>query len=173
MSEGASQPGFVEEYRTNLELWKHHDNLRQARNQNLLTANTILVTALGAVLALEPGTLRASLAAVLLAVFGLVTSSMWKSIARRNAEYVRLCRLQLLEVERSLPGFTTFRNIYEAMYLHKPIAFAAAGTTFQAAHRARGPSTAEENHLPTLLGVFWLIVLLGAVATLVWTARTA
>jgi len=171
--EGASQPGLVEEYRTNLELWKHHDNLRQSRNQNLLTANTILVTALGAFLALDPGTLRASLAAALLAAFGLVTCRIWRSIARRNAEYVRLCRLQLLEVERGLTGFTTFRNIYDAMYLHNPVAFAAAGTTFQASYKARGPSTAEENHLSTLLGVFWAIVLLGAVVALIWTIRKA
>lgn len=41
------QNSALEEYKINIDMWKHYDNLRQEKNKTFLTVNTILIPTLG------------------------------------------------------------------------------------------------------------------------------
>jgi hypothetical protein len=42
-----TQNSALEEYKINVDMWKHYDNLRQEKNKTFLTVNTILIATLG------------------------------------------------------------------------------------------------------------------------------
>ena len=69
-----------------LEMWRHYDSLRQAKNSGFTTANTVLV-AITAILLQEATGLI-----VVVAILGIVVSASWFLLLDRNAAYIEYHR---------------------------------------------------------------------------------
>lgn len=154
---------LLEEYRANVELWKHDDEVRQKRVGNFLTVNSILLVALVALANIKVSFLVLSLGGLLFSIFGFIICLIWHFVQVRNAEYVRFRRFQLRSIEARLPGLSTFTNTYNALYKHEKISFAGIKDTFVVESRAKSRSTVTEGRLPLLIGWFWCVIFFGAI----------
>ncbi len=157
---------LLEEYRANVEMWKHNDMLRQHRISNLLTVNTILLVALGAFLNFMDSLYSIVIISIFLSVFGLLICFIWNSILARNAEYVRFQRYQLRSIEARLPNVTTYTNIFEGFYKLKPVSFIDIDDTFIISPKASSRSTITEKNLPFIIVGFWLLVFITSLIAL-------
>ena len=149
---------LLAEYEANVALWQHDDSLRQQRNGTFLTVNTVLLTALAAVTALQAPIPYVGAIALVFSVFGVIVCRVWHVVQLRNAEYVRFRRYQLRSIEARLPGLTTFRNTYDAFYQGAEVKFPETGESFRVSTTAQRRSTLSEGLLPVLIGVFWSII---------------
>jgi hypothetical protein len=159
------QARLLEEYRVNVELWKHDDMLRQERNSTFLTATTLLLAVVGIVASGQPRADLLAGAALVAACFGLVVCGIWNRAQRRNAEYVRFRRFQLCEIEDQLADLSTFANTVSALNDHEEIRGRAG--SFSISPKGKKSSTLVEGHLPNAIALLWLGVAVGSVATIV------
>ena len=157
---------LLDEYNMNIELWKHDDNLRQLRNNNFLSVNALFVIALGTYISLRPPNVNLAAAMILLAVLCAPICLVWSRMQFRNSEYIRFRRMQLLSIETRLPGISTFKNTWDALYDHKTVKFLGSGGTFAVSKRGAGSSTAAENRLPLFILGFWLAILIAGILLL-------
>lgn len=112
----SSQNGALEEYKINIDMWKHYDNLRQEKNKTFLTANTILVPTLGFLLKDGISSDNVTLIASAVAFLGAIVCVLWFFLQTRNAKYIKYHILQTQELEVSkLAEYTTFRMQQETM----------------------------------------------------------
>jgi hypothetical protein len=101
----------LEEYKVNIDLWKHEDTLRQQRNSTFLTVSGALLVAISilagahAALALRAG------AAIAASVVGMSLCVLWTVVQARHDAYIRFRRLQLRDLESDL-GFSTFTRAW-------------------------------------------------------------
>ena len=163
-----AQARLLAEYQANVALWQHDDNLRQTRTGNFLGVNTALMAALGVVASLKPQWPFVAGIGLLFGVFGLSMCAIWYKVQLRSAEYIRFRRFQLLEIERQLPGLTTFRNTMQAFYGHQTIHFGAPAQDFTVEPRAATRSTVTEERLPFLIGGLWAAIFIAGVAFFLW-----
>ena len=80
-----SDPQFTPE--AHLDMWRHYDSLRQAKNSGFTTANTVLVAITG-VLFKEAAVLIA-----VVAILGIVVSVCWVLLLDRNTFYIEYHRM--------------------------------------------------------------------------------
>lgn len=105
----SNQNGALEEYKINIDMWKHYDNLRQEKNKTFITVNTILVPTLGFLVKDGLPSSEVTLIASLVAFLGAIVCVLWLFLQSRNAKYIEYHILQTMEIEKSkLAGFTTF-----------------------------------------------------------------
>ena len=162
------QSRLLEEYRANVVLWTHDDNLRQQRTANFLTVTTILLAGLALVISAELSLAIVGAVTVVAASFGLIVCTTWRNVHLRNAEYVRFRRFQLRDIEARLPGMTTFANKRDVFASDAHSAsFAATGERFDLDRAAARSSTGLEQRLPVAMTIFWSGMLLAGVALLV------
>lgn len=76
--------------KTHMEMWKHYDNLRQAKNSGFLTANSVLIAITG-LLFKEKGVAPLIL---LITVFGICFCVSWFLLLSRNTAYIEFHRRQ-------------------------------------------------------------------------------
>ena len=69
-----------------IEMWKHYDNLRQAKNSGFLTANSILVAITGFLY------LQAPEFGVFVSLVGIAISVSWFYLLNRNSDYIEYHR---------------------------------------------------------------------------------
>ena len=74
--------------KSHIEMWKHYDNLRQAKNNGFLTTNSILVAIVGFLLR-EPRPFIFFLFIVLISVVGLLVCVSWFLLLTRNYAYIK------------------------------------------------------------------------------------
>ena len=111
-----SQNQALEEYKINIEMWKHYDNLRQEKNKTFLTVNTILVATLGFLLKDGMSSDNVAPIASTVALLGAIVCVLWFFLQTRNAKYIKYHILQTLEIEKSsLEDYTTFNGQQETM----------------------------------------------------------
>jgi hypothetical protein len=84
--------------KTHIEMWRHYDTLRQAKNSGFLTANSILVAITG-LLFKEA---KAFVLIVLVSFVGILVCTSWFLLLARNAAYIEYHR------ERAGGGNKTF-----------------------------------------------------------------
>jgi hypothetical protein len=84
-----------DEYKANVDLWIYESTFRQQRSEAFLNINTILLTALGILITISPSIRNSSIVGVLIAIFGLLTCTIWRQILLRNSAYMRFRRYQL------------------------------------------------------------------------------
>ena len=77
--------------KTHIEMWKHYDNLRQAKNSGFLTTNSILVAIVGFLLR-EPRPVVFSILIVLISIVGLAVCISWFLLLSRNYAYIKYHR---------------------------------------------------------------------------------
>ena len=70
-----------------IEMWKHYDNLRQAKNSGFLTTNSILVAIVGFLLR-EPRPFIFLVFIVLISLVGLAVCVSWFLLLTRNYAYI-------------------------------------------------------------------------------------
>jgi len=75
---------LMAEYQVNVALWQHDDSLRQQRNGNFLTVNTVLLAALGALSALQAPLPYLGAIGVAFGVFGAIVCRVWHVVQVRN-----------------------------------------------------------------------------------------
>jgi len=73
---------------THIELWKHYDNLRQAKNSSFLTANTIFAAVVGLTFVQDTTFI------VSIALLGIVIGVAWFLLLTRNGDYIAFHRLR-------------------------------------------------------------------------------
>ncbi len=147
---------LIAEYQANVELWKHDDSLRQQRQSNFLTVNTILVVGLGALTGFKPPLLNLGIVVFLFSIFGFLMSMIWYQVQVRSSEYVRFRRFQLHHIESKLADADTFTNTFHVFYNHKQIVFGDDTPPFLLSDQAKRRSTLSEGKLPVFLGSFWI-----------------
>lgn len=159
---------LLDEYRVNVDLWKHDDLIRQSRTGNFLNVNTILLVALSAIFGIGQSVSGIAIPSILFSVFGLAICWIWRAVLVRNFAYVLFRRFQLRSIEARLPGLTTFSNVYTAFYENKEVLFNGLEEKFTARKDAKTSSTLLENRLPMIIGGLWIAVLtLGVLALIV------
>lgn len=155
---------LLEEYRANIELWKHDDTLRQQRMGNFLNVNSILLVTFCALISVKPSLVNLAVSSILLSIFGILISWAWYSVMLRNSDYISLRRFQLRSIEACFPCMTTFKNTYKALSKYEPTTFNCTNEVFQVSRkifqvsRKRGSSTSTESNLPLVMSFFWLLV---------------
>ena len=79
-----------EERKTHLDMWRHYDSLRQAKNSGFMTANSILV-AISGILFKE---VRPVELFVLVSLLGILVCISWFLLLARNTAYIEFHRKQ-------------------------------------------------------------------------------
>ena len=69
-----------------VEMWKHYDSLRQAKNSGFLTANSILVAITGFLYEQDPEF------TVFISLVGIAISVSWFLLLNRNSDYIEYHR---------------------------------------------------------------------------------
>jgi hypothetical protein len=107
-----------EQYKVNIDLWKHYDNLRQEKNRAFLQAQGFLVAALALTIAPDEfATSSTMLLTVGVSIVGVVLGLAWLTLQRRNAKYIKFHQAHALALESAIvrkPG--TMPNIDYAQY---------------------------------------------------------
>ncbi len=97
----------LSEYQLNLDMWRHYDTLRQEKNKVFLTANTILVAAVGIVWE-KQSSLPYPLI-LLVSLLGIIVCGLWILLLSRNAAYIAFHRERVMSLEQvNSMHFTTF-----------------------------------------------------------------
>ena len=105
---------LFDEYKINLDMWKHYDNLRQQKNRAFLTANSILAAAIGLVLKEQLSGSESSVAIALISLGGAIACVLWFFLQSRNALYIDFHRERVKEIEpRMIPNFSTFSKDWD------------------------------------------------------------
>ena len=165
MSEPDNQAKLIVEYQANVELWKHDDNLRQQRQTNFLNVNTIMLVGIAAVVGFKPELIEFGITLSIFSCFGLLIAVIWYRVQVRSAEYIRFRRHQLVHIEKQLEVLSTFTNTYRAFYPpYQQVLFDGNAALFEISEKAKSRSTLSEGRLPILLGWFWTISGLVAIA---------
>jgi hypothetical protein len=154
----SEERSLLEEYRVNVELWKHDDTLRQTRTGNFLQVNSVLLATFCALISIQPGFVNVAISSILLPTFGILISLCWHSVMTRNSDYIRLRRFQLRSIEACFPRMSTFKNTYNALYKHEPVSFECTDELFTVSKSGRRGSTVTESMLPIGMLAFWLLV---------------
>jgi len=154
---------LLNEYQANLTLWQHDDNLRQQWYGTFLNINSLLLVALGGLVALGTEVVNALIVAVLIALFGFPICLMWHQVQSRNGEYIRFRRYQLRSIEARLKPMSTFQNQWRALNKFERITFKDIEDKFEIKRQAKVSSTTIEGRLPLVLASFWVIVFVGSV----------
>ena len=154
------------EYRVNIDLWMYDATFRQQRSETFLNINTALLVALSILITINPSILNISIIGVLIALFGLLTCSMWRRILIRNGAYMNFRRYQLRGLEVQLQNVTTFRNQWRTLNDYEPLVLPGLDDTFQVPKPARVSVINIENRVPLLLSGLWLLILTGGAALL-------
>lgn len=169
----SEERALLEEYRANVELWKHDDMLRQSRTGNFLSVNSILLATFCGLISIKPGFVSLGFSALLIGLFGIPMSLVWYSVMARNSDYIRLRRFQLRAIEACFPRMSTFRNTNEGLYKHQPLSFECTDEVFKVSRASRRGSTVTENVLPMVMVAVWGVVLgIGMVSAVVTLVRT-
>ena len=71
--------------KAHLEMWRHYDSLRQAKNSAFLTANSILVALAGFLF-------REHNIVLLISLLGIAVCASWLLLLRRNSTYIEYHR---------------------------------------------------------------------------------
>lgn len=150
---------LLEEYRANVELWKHDDNLRQQRDTKFLTVNTILLVALGVIFQQGSTHFNSWIIGLAFSVIGCATCSAWSIVLARNADYIRFRRFQLRSIESQLRPMSTFENMYRGFSEHEPVSFPGIDDKFKITLLGQLNSTWTENILPKVVFAFWVLIL--------------
>jgi len=154
------------EYQANIDLWIYEVTFRQERSQAFLAVNTVLLVALGALTQFSPSLSTTTIAAIPIAIFGVLACVMWYLILIRNSAYLAFRLYQLRAVEAKLPGMTTIANQWKAMSLYKTLQTEGLGT-FAIPPAAKRSSLRMENKLPLIVAGLWVLVCAAAVTVLV------
>ena len=164
---------LLDEYRVNVDLWKHDDLIRQSRTGNFLNVNTILLVALSAIFGIGQSISGIAIPSILFSVFGLAICWIWRAVLVRNFAFVLFRRFQLRSIEARLPGLTTFSNVYKAFYENKEVLFNGLEEKFIASKDAQASSTLLENRLPVIIAGLWTVVfILGMIALILGSFPT-
>jgi hypothetical protein len=153
-----------DEYKANVDLWIYESTFRQQRSEAFLNINAILLTALGILITIGPSLRNVSIVGILIAVFGLLTCTIWRQILQRNSAYMRFRRYQLRALEVQLQNVTTFGNQWKALNRFEPLTFPGLGETFEVGKTAKTSAIDIENRLPWLMGGLWLVILVAGIA---------
>ena len=106
----SDQRNVLEEYKINIDVWKHYDNLRQEKNKTFLTVNTILVAALAFVYKNGITVNSDMLILTVDSFLGAIVYISWFFLQSRNAKYIRYHIYQTRELEKNkLPEYNTFQ----------------------------------------------------------------
>ena len=151
------------EYRVNIDLWMYDATFRQQRSETFLNINTALLVALSILVTINPAINIISIIGALIALFGLLTCSMWRQILIRNAAYMNFRRYQLRSLEAQLQNVTTFRNQWKSLEKHEPINLPGLDDAFQISKPAKVSVIKIENRMPLLLSGLWLLILIGGI----------
>jgi hypothetical protein len=155
-----NQEILLAEYKANVDLWQHDDNLRQKRTTTFLAVNLALFGIVAFVIKesalVGEWTTIASGSAVM---FGIVICVVWFLVQARSEQYLRFRRRQLAEIEGKLGASDTFTKQYAAISLGEPVTFV---------HSKEGPfirtnvtsvsSSKLEAVLPLAMILVWIII---------------
>lgn len=147
----------LEEYRLNVDLWKHDDSLRQSHNQTFLGVNSAVLIAAGLVISASEKILVQGMTAIAAAGFGLAISFVWRRVQIRHNAYIRFHRRMLVSLEAPLP-FSTFQ-LQDAAF-HEPwgrIEIPRNATSFQLKKNERRSASGAEARLPEIVSVLWAL----------------
>jgi hypothetical protein len=151
---------LLAEYRANVDLWKHDDDLRQKRTTTFVALNVLLYAIVSWTIkesdTIGAWTTNASAAAALL---GLLICFVWYVAHLRNEQYIRFRRMQLIEIETKLGTMETFTNQYNAINDGSTISFKRSGKSFKANLLGRLSSSRVEYALPGAMTALWIMVL--------------
>jgi hypothetical protein len=137
---------LLTEYKANVDLWKHDDDLRQKRTTTFITLNVLLYGI--ASFTIEKSQVIGSWtvnATVGTAILGLLTCVVWIIVHVRNARYIRFRRDQLVFIEKKLGGvIDTFTRQRDAVSRGRVL--------------GKLSSTNVEYMLPLALVALWIAV---------------
>ena len=151
------------EYRVNIDLWMYDSTFRQQRSETFLNINTALLVALSLLITINPSVEIILMIGALIALFGVLTCSMWRQILIRNAAYMNFRRYQLRSLEVQLQNVTTFRNQWKSLEKHEPINLPGLEDAFQISKPAMVSVINIENRMPLLLSGLWFLLLIGGI----------
>src|SRR5215217_5889472 len=147
-ADGFEKECLLAEYKVNVDLWKHDDDLRQKRTTTFVTLNVFLYAITSFTIKesdiVGPWTVNASSA---VAIFGLLICLVWFVAHFRNEQYIRFRRIQLREIEARLGVLSTFTNQYDAINLGKIVVYDRLNDRFKAHSLGRFSSSRVEYML--------------------------
>ena len=141
--------------------WVHADQLRQSRNQNYITLNSIFVAAGGLTLSNNDHFLRYMPIALIASILALTICFVWRGVLIRNSEFQRYFRMQALELEHKR-GYTTLTGYNNALYKQETVHFPFSENSFSLRKNAGIMNADRENLLPQVFIAFWVFSVAGS-----------
>jgi hypothetical protein len=148
-------PDPLDEYRSNIDLWKHIDMLRQGRNQTFLTANSAALVASGLLISASEKLLVQGVTAVAASIFGVALCTAWRIVQARHDAYVRFHREKLVALEQSV-GFSTYAEMDDAFHRAATVIIQPGNRPFRLQGREQRSASVAEARLPSILLYLWL-----------------
>ncbi len=164
---------LLAEYKANVDLWKHDDDLRQKRTATFLTVNLFLFGIVAFVVK-EAAIAKAGIvvATFFAGAFGVLTSAIWLVILLRSHQYLSFRRRQLAEIEAKLGTVNTFTNQYRAITRGEPLQFLhSEGGSFKVPWIATISSSTLEALLPPAMIFIWIAIASFVIATADYSAN--
>jgi hypothetical protein len=162
-----SNAELLEEYRLNVDLWKHDDTLRQSHNQTFLGVTSALLVAAGLVIAASNKLAVQGASAVAAALFGIAVACVWRRAQVRHNAYIRFHREMLITLEESL-NFCTFT--YQSAAFQRPwgqTTLEPGGKVFELKAAEQKSGSDAEARLPNLVLALWCAALIAGLVAIV------
>lgn len=150
---------LLEDYKTSLDLLKHEDERKASLLTTFFLIQGGLFTFYGWLAPTrKPITIMLSILAALFCVF-------WFLVMERLRAFIRLRVHQLQQIEKELGVISTVTNEERLRRTGMTEVF---GATYKLASHQRLFSVSKiESALPTIIGVFWLLILAGTIFNLI------
>jgi uncharacterized membrane protein YozB (DUF420 family) len=155
---------LFQEYRLAWETWFHADNLRQARNTNYITMNSIFIVGIGAGITLldekNNRELEFYTLVTMISVLATFICYLWFKVLSRNTQFQNYFRSQTRNLEKSIIPLSSINNYYSALYKHEIIEFKNIKETFLVSKHGKTMNALSEDRLPIYFMVFWIVIFL-------------
>jgi len=153
-----------EEFRLNIDLWKHEEGMRQQRNTVLLGANAFLAVGASAMISFRPPPETALLVGLALAGFGLITCWIWYTLLERHIAYAKFRLMQIRDLAARI-GYESWENQWIGLRTYpypepERVNFATTGACYEPSSGSRGANTVE-SYLPRAIAGLWLTFAIG------------
>jgi hypothetical protein len=152
----------LDEYKLNVDLWKHDDTLRESHNQTFIGATSAALVAAGLVISASDNLVVQGGAAMVAALLGSSLAWVWNRTQQRHNAYIAFHREMLVALEPA--AYSTFRLQTAAFQKPWETVRLPNGRRFSLAEKARRSASDAEALVPRFVGIFWIAAFVAGLA---------
>lgn len=150
-----------DEYKANIQILFHADNIRQSRMNGFLSVNAFLLAGFGVLIAQEQS-LWTDAFLCLMSILAVIICRALRLAHLRNDRFLKFRRYQLRDIEARIGTYSTFRNSKSAIGSGTH-SFTYSGERFDEPKLKGKTSGQIDRFLIDVVALIWAIVLLAII----------